>query len=242
MKQTEALRRLLAGPSAKAVLALVLLLGLTFSLPFWMRSTSEDRQHMRQLTTVPALLEDQLLPLPVMPREEQDALRRMFRPPSTEEVRRKPRRDYAQVVWEADIRQLISPWVSNADEAQEIAYWTYYYCRRFHLSIELVLALMSVESNFDHFAVSNVGARGLMQVMPFWKEKLGSPKDNLFVIETNIRYGCAVLRHYLDRYHSRIKALQAYNGSLGSPRYSSKVLRRMKQFRAIESNKQEKSE
>ena len=61
---------------------------------------------------------------------------------------------------------------------------------------ELVLAVIDVESNFDRFALSHAGARGLMQVMPFWLDELGRPDDNLFRIDTNLRYGCTILRFY----------------------------------------------
>ena len=70
---------------------------------------------------------------------------------------------------------------------------------RFELDPLLVLALIQVESDFDHFAVSSAGARGLMQVMPFWKLELGKPDDSLFDIHTNLRYGCAILSLYLEK-------------------------------------------
>ena len=117
-------------------------------------------------------------------------------------------------------------------EAEAIARWVYLYSVRFELSPELVLGLISVESNFDHFAVSNVGARGLMQVMPFWKKELGSSSDNLFEIETNIRYGCAIIRHYIKRYKRVDRALAAYNGSLGRSKYPNKVFAQMRRFKA----------
>lgn len=221
----------LRGASAKGVLTAVLLLGFLFTLPFWLQSTPEEQQYLRQSTTTAKIIQDQAMVLPAMPQKDQSALRDMLKAPVTI-TRNHP--NYEQLVWETDIQQLISRWVANDDEAKEIAHWTYHYSKRFHLSIELVLGVMSIESNFDHFAVSNVGARGLMQVMPFWKDKLGSSHDNLFVIETNIRYGCAVLRFYLDRYHSRARALQAYNGSLGRAKYSNKIITRMRMFKAIE--------
>ncbi len=221
----------LRGASAKGILSIVLLLGFLFTLPFWLRSTPEKQQSLRESTTTAQIIQEQAMVLPAMPSDDQSALRDMLKaPPSGQQEHL----NFDQVVWESDIRELISRWVANDDEAKEIAHWTYHYSRRFDLSIELVLGVMSVESNFDHFAVSNVGARGLMQVMPFWKKKLGSPHDNLFVIETNIRYGCAVLRFYLDRYRNRARALQAYNGSLGRSKYSNKIVARMRMFKAIE--------
>src|SRR6056300_1093676 len=89
---------------------------------------------------------------------------------------------------------------------------------------ELVLALIEVESTFDRFAVSRAGAQGYMQVMPFWKEEIGRSEDNLTDPVTNLRYGCRILQFYLERERGDLRrALAAYNGSLGSRRYSDKV-------------------
>lgn len=94
------------------------------------------------------------------------------------------------------------------------------------LSPSLVLAVIQIESSFDRFAVSRSGARGLMQVMPFWKKEIGHPGDDLFFPPTNLRYGCAILRYYLDRFDNDLApALSQYNGSLGMQTgYASRVL------------------
>jgi len=94
------------------------------------------------------------------------------------------------------------------------------------LSPSLVLAVIQVESAFDRFAVSPVGARGLMQVMPFWKKEIGHPDDDLFYPPTNLRYGCTILRYYMDRFDDELgPALAQYNGSLGlNNGYASRVL------------------
>ncbi len=98
--------------------------------------------------------------------------------------------------------------------------------RRAKLSPELVLSVIQVESNFDRFAISNAGARGLMQVMPFWLKELGRPEDNLFELQTNLRFGCTILRYYLDMEKENItRALARYNGSRGSYRYPGKVFK-----------------
>ena len=98
--------------------------------------------------------------------------------------------------------------------------------RRAKLSPELVLSVIQVESNFDRFAISNAGARGLMQIMPFWLKELGRPEDNLFELQTNLRFGCTILRYYLDLEKGNItRALARYNGSRGSYRYPSKVFK-----------------
>lgn len=93
------------------------------------------------------------------------------------------------------------------------------------LKPELVLAVIEVESRFDHFAVSRVGAQGLMQVMPFWKDEIGRPQDNLTSIETNIRYGCRILQYYLKREKGNVRyALARYNGSYGENWYPERVM------------------
>lgn len=88
----------------------------------------------------------------------------------------------------------------------------------------LVLALINVESDFDHYAISSAGARGLMQVMPFWKDEIGHPDDNLHDIDTNLRYGCAILSLYLDKEKNDMTlALARYNGSRGKHWYPMRI-------------------
>ncbi len=95
------------------------------------------------------------------------------------------------------------------------------------LDPQLVLAVIDIESNFDRFALSSAGAQGLMQVMPFWKDVYGRPDDDLFNPLISLRYGCRILRHYLDKYESPTDALAAYNGSLGRATYPNKIYRRL---------------
>lgn len=95
------------------------------------------------------------------------------------------------------------------------------------LDPQLVLAVIDIESNFDRYALSHAGAQGLMQVMPFWKKELGSVSDDLYHPLVNLRYGCTILRYYLDRHDDPVDALAAYNGSLGSPVYPGKIYRRL---------------
>ena len=84
--------------------------------------------------------------------------------------------------------------------------------------------MIEVESTFDRFAVSRVGAQSLMQVMPFWKDEIGRRDKNLTHTPNNLRYGCHILRFYLDREDQNLnRALAAYNGSSGSLRYPNKV-------------------
>ncbi|MEI6734059.1 MAG: lytic transglycosylase domain-containing protein [Comamonadaceae bacterium] len=102
----------------------------------------------------------------------------------------------------------------------------WYESRRAGLEPALVLGLIQVESNFRKFAVSSVGARGYMQVMPFWTRLLGDgDASQLFHMQTNLRFGCVILRHYLDLEHGDLfLALGRYNGSRGKAPYPNAVL------------------
>jgi soluble lytic murein transglycosylase-like protein len=109
-----------------------------------------------------------------------------------------------------------------------------YESMRAGLDPHLVLAVIDVESKFRKYAVSKSGARGLMQVMPFWVREIGGPADNLFRERTNLRYGCTILRHYLDRERGNMaNALGRYNGSLGQADYPNRVLRAWKERWAL---------
>ncbi len=100
----------------------------------------------------------------------------------------------------------------------------YYEAQRAGLDPQLVLALIQVESGFRKYAVSSAGARGYMQVMPFWVKLIGNAEHNLFHLRTNLRYGCTILRHYLDIEKGDLfRALGRYNGSLGQPEYPNMV-------------------
>jgi soluble lytic murein transglycosylase-like protein len=93
------------------------------------------------------------------------------------------------------------------------------------LQPEVVLAVIEVESAFDRYAISRAGAQGIMQVMPFWKHEIGRPEDNLIDLETNLRYGCTILKYYLDKADGRIaEALARYNGSYGQYWYPERVM------------------
>ncbi len=100
----------------------------------------------------------------------------------------------------------------------------HYEATRAGLDPELVLGLIEVESGFKKYAVSSAGARGYMQVMPFWVKEIGTAEHNLFHLRINLRYGCTILRHYLDMEHGNLyRALGRYNGSLGRPEYPNLV-------------------
>ena len=115
--------------------------------------------------------------------------------------------------------------VRDPEERLEILKRVHYEATRRDLAPELVLAVIDVESNFDRFAISVAGARGLMQIMPFWLDEIGEPDDNLMHISTNIRFGCTILKYYMDMENDDMRrALGRYNGSLGKRKYPNKVL------------------
>jgi len=100
----------------------------------------------------------------------------------------------------------------------------HYEAKRAGLDPQLVLGLIQVESGFRKFAISSAGARGYMQVMPFWINLIGGKRDNLFNLRMNLRYGCTILKHYLDIENGDLfRALGRYNGSLGRPEYPDAV-------------------
>lgn len=99
--------------------------------------------------------------------------------------------------------------------------------QRAGLDPQLVLSVIDIESNFNRHAISHAGAQGLMQVMPFWKEVYGDVSDDLYNPLVSLRYGCTILRHYMDKYPNATRALAAYNGSLGRDIYPNKVFKRL---------------
>lgn len=114
--------------------------------------------------------------------------------------------------------------IPNQEYRLELLRAIHYEAKRSGLDPQLVLGLMQVESGFRKYAVSSAGARGYMQVMPFWVKLIGRPDDNLFHMRTNLRYGCTILRHYLDIEKGDLyRALGRYNGSLGQPDYPNAV-------------------
>ena len=114
-------------------------------------------------------------------------------------------------------------------QREEFLVTVHYEAKRAGLDPQLVLGLIQVESNFRKYAVSHAGARGYMQVMPFWVKVIGDREHNLFHLRINLRYGCVILRHYLDIEKGDLyRALGRYNGSLGKPQYPSLVERAWK--------------
>ena len=111
------------------------------------------------------------------------------------------------------------------DTRKEFLQTVWYESKRAGLDVALVMGLIQVESNFRKFAISIVGARGYMQVMPFWTRAIGDgDAGRLFHMQTNLRFGCVILRHYLDREKGDLYlALGRYNGSRGKPQYPNAV-------------------
>ncbi|MCE9640974.1 MAG: lytic transglycosylase domain-containing protein [Betaproteobacteria bacterium] len=109
---------------------------------------------------------------------------------------------------------------------EEFLVTVHYEAKRAGLDPQMVLGLIQVESAFRKYAVSSAGARGFMQVMPFWVKQIGQPGHNLFHLRTNLRYGCVILKHYLDiERGDYFRALGRYNGSLGKAEYPNTVVR-----------------
>ena len=128
--------------------------------------------------------------------------------------------------WLTAMSQRLAPRIADRLQREEFLVSVHYEAKRAGLDPQLVLSVIQVESNFRKYAVSRAGARGFMQVMPFWVRLIGREDDNLFHLRTNLRFGCVILRHYLDQesgdlYH----ALGRYNGSLGKPDYPALVIR-----------------
>jgi len=128
-------------------------------------------------------------------------------------------------VWLVDMSGRLQRFIKDDTRRLELLRAIHREATHAKLQPELVLSVIQIESYFDHYALSYVGARGLMQVMPFWKKEIGRPDDNLMDIDTNLRYGCTILSYYLKKEKGdMIRALARYNGSLGKTKYPEKVL------------------
>ncbi len=128
-------------------------------------------------------------------------------------------------VWLTDMSRRLARQIRDPEERVELLTLVHTEAARVELPPELILAVIEVESNFDRYAVSVAGALGLMQIMPFWLDEIGRPNDNLLHADTNLRYGCTILRFYLDKENGDLRrALGRYNGSLGRRKYPNKVI------------------
>jgi soluble lytic murein transglycosylase-like protein len=127
--------------------------------------------------------------------------------------------------WLDDMSKRLAPKVPDGQSRDEFMATVHYEAARAGLDPQLVLGVIQLESNFRKYAISSADARGYMQVMPFWTKLIGAADHNLFHLRTNLRYGCVILRHYLDAENGDVyRALGRYNGSLGRPEYPTAVL------------------
>lgn len=125
----------------------------------------------------------------------------------------------------------LNKYKKNFYDAESFLLLIHYEAVRAGLEPSVVLGLIEVESGFKKYSISSVGATGIMQVMPFWKKSIGNDNDNLFNIKTNLRYGCSILRYYLDIENGNLrKALARYNGSVGKNEYPNAVLSASKKY------------
>ena len=140
------------------------------------------------------------------------------------------RQDYER--WLQHAGQRLAGYKSHPVERQEFLQTLWYEARRAGLSLSLVLGLVQVESAFRKYAISSAGARGYMQVMPFWSRLIGDGDESLlFQMQTNLRFGCVILRHYLDRERGDLfMGLGRYNGSRGQAAYPQAVLAAQRQW------------
>jgi soluble lytic murein transglycosylase-like protein len=127
--------------------------------------------------------------------------------------------------WLFEMSRRLEGRIADRKQRLELLRTVHFEALRAGLDPQLVLGVIEVESRFRKYAVSRAGARGYMQVMPFWIKLIGARGDNLFHLRTNLRYGCVILRHYLDLERGDyFRALGRYNGSLGQPDYPRAVL------------------
>lgn len=128
------------------------------------------------------------------------------------------------VAWLSEMSGRLERRIADRESRLEFLRAVHYEATRAGLDPQLVLGLIEIESGFKKYAVSSSGARGFMQVMPFWVKVIGRSDDNLFHLRTNLRYGCTILRHYLDIEQGNLfRALGRYNGSLGQSGYPNLV-------------------
>ncbi len=133
--------------------------------------------------------------------------------------------------WLAEMSKRLQKGMPDKAYREDFLTSVHYEATRAGLDPQLVLGLIQVESAFKKYAVSSAGARGYMQVMPFWVKTIGNADHNLFNLRLNLRYGCTILRHYLDIERGNLfRALGRYNGSLGQEKYPNLVIDRQRKY------------
>jgi soluble lytic murein transglycosylase-like protein len=131
---------------------------------------------------------------------------------------------YEADFWLNEMSRRMEKTMPDAEYRMNFLKSVHYEATRAGLDPQLVLGLIEVESSFNKYAVSKSGARGYMQVMPFWVKEIGTKGQNLFHLRVNLRYGCTILRYYLDIEKGNLfRALGRYNGTLGKPGYPNLV-------------------
>ena len=140
----------------------------------------------------------------------------------------------AYLRWLGTTSEKLKPRKSEVQTRIEFLESVWYEAKRAGLDPSLVLGLVQVESGFRKYAISSAGARGYTQVMPFWANSIGDGQaSRLFHMQTNLRFGCVILRHYLDREKGDMYlALGRYNGSRGRPEYPNAVFGARRQWLA----------
>lgn len=128
-------------------------------------------------------------------------------------------------IWLNEMSVRLSHFVDDELYRRRLLIMIQYEAARAGFDSQIILGLIEVESAFRQYAISSAGAKGLMQVMPFWQRYIGREEHNLFDVRTNLRYGCTILRHYNNVENGNLfRALARYNGSLGSEKYPNAVL------------------
>ncbi|MBV8659269.1 MAG: lytic transglycosylase domain-containing protein [Burkholderiales bacterium] len=179
----------------------LILLAVCAALPAWAGAQKEEALSAAVTTTMQRSINDSITP------------RLVFANPNEGQA------------WLAEMSKRLEKKIPDAYMREKLLTAIQYEATRAGLDPQLVLGLVQVESGFRGYAISDAGARGLMQVMPFWVRQIGTRDHNLFDIYTNLRYGCTILRHYLDIEQGDLfRALGRYNGSLGQSDYPNAVL------------------
>lgn len=142
----------------------------------------------------------------------------------------------AYLRWLGEMSERLKKKLPDWPTRKEFLQTAWYESRRSGLDVSLVLGLIQVESNFRKFAVSSAGARGYMQVMPFWTRVIGdADASKLFHMQTNLRFGCVILRHYLDRERGDLfLTLGRYNGSRGKAPYPDAVFANQRNYAYVD--------
>lgn len=206
-----------AGPHPFLRHGVLLVFAVCFSIASWAGPQREEHLADSVRIAMSAAVADLPPPTPYLPTPQDERVYREWLAHSQALLTRKLRDKQGQ--WR--LPELASP-----ESQQAFLQTVWYESRRAALEPSLVMGLIEVESGFRKFAVSRAGARGVMQVMPFWTRQLGTGDASvLFQWQANMRFGCVILRHYLALEQGNVDmALGRYNGSRGQLAYPQAVL------------------